>query len=102
MMAISTARSIRSITTSVASIPSAHTCRAIRRSSLTPSRASGGKLDALSEELAGRTLGDFVVRHRIGEGGYGAVYRAEQALLGREAVVKVLHGRHRSTKTVIQ
>jgi len=50
-----------------------------------------------SEELTGRTLGDFVVRHRIGEGGFGAVYRAEQPALGREAVVKVLHGRHRSS-----
>ncbi len=55
-----------------------------------------------AEELTGRTLGDFVVRHRIGEGGFGAVYRAEQPLLGREAVIKVLHGRHRSSKTAIQ
>jgi serine/threonine protein kinase/WD40 repeat protein len=55
-----------------------------------------------SEELTGRTLGDFVVRHRLGEGGYGAVYRAEQPLLGREAVVKVLHDRLRHSKTVIQ
>ena len=43
------------------------------------------------DELVGRTLGDFIVRERIGEGGYGAVYRAFQPLLGREAVVKVLH-----------
>ncbi len=54
------------------------------------------------EELTGRTLGDFVVRHKIGEGGFGAVYRAEQPLLGREAVIKVLHNRHRSSKTVLQ
>ncbi len=53
-------------------------------------------------ELTGRTLGDFVVRHRIGEGGFGEVYRAEQPVLGREAVIKVLHYRHRATKTVIQ
>ena len=55
-----------------------------------------------SEQLTGRTLGDFVVRHRIGEGGFGEVYRAEQPALGREAVIKVLHNRHRSSKTVIQ
>src|SRR5262249_57732071 len=54
------------------------------------------------DELTGRTLGDFVVRHRIGEGGFGEVYRAEQPLLGREAVIKVLHTRHRASKTVIQ
>ena len=53
-------------------------------------------------ELTGRTLGDFVVRHRIGEGGFGEVYRAEQPVLGREAVIKVLHHRHRATRIVIQ
>src|SRR5690349_17649717 len=54
------------------------------------------------EQLSGRTLGDFVVRHKIGEGGFGAVYQAEQPLLGREAVIKVLHTRHRASKTAIQ
>src|ERR1700690_2360177 len=39
--------------------------------------------------MIGRTLGDFIVRERIGEGGFGVVYRAEQPLLGRETVVKV-------------
>ena len=42
--------------------------------------------------LLGRTLGEFVVREKLGEGGFGEVYRAEQPLLGREAVIKVLHG----------
>ena len=55
-----------------------------------------------SDELTGRTLGDFVVRDRLGEGGFGAVYRAEQVVLGREAVVKVLHDRLRRSKTLIQ
>src|SRR5262249_13095953 len=32
----------------------------------------------------------------IGEGGFGAVYRAEQPVLGREAVIKVLHGKLRT------
>ncbi len=39
--------------------------------------------------LIGRALGDFIVREQIGAGGFGVVYRAEQPLLGREAVVKV-------------
>src|SRR5262249_4943139 len=47
-------------------------------------------------DLTGRTLGDFVVREPIGEGGFGAVYRAEQPVLGREAVIKVLHGKLRT------
>ena len=54
------------------------------------------------EELTGRTLGDFVVRHRVGEGGFGAVYRAEQIALGRDAIIKVLHRRLRHSNTVTQ
>src|SRR5215510_5209052 len=45
------------------------------------------------DELVGRSLGEFVLRERIGEGGFGAVYRAIQPALDREAVVKVLHSR---------
>ena len=54
------------------------------------------------EDLSGRKLGEFVLRARIGEGGFGAVYRCEQPLLGREAVVKVLHPRLRHNKVVLQ
>jgi len=41
-------------------------------------------------DLSGRRLGEFVLRERIDEGGFGAVYRCDQPVLGREAVVKVL------------
>src|SRR5256885_15690731 len=54
------------------------------------------------EDISGRTLGDFVVKERIGEGGFGAVYRAEQPALGREAVIKVLHAKHRKKDVIIQ
>src|SRR5256885_1701820 len=43
------------------------------------------------DQLVGRSLGEFVLRERIGEGGFGAVYRANQPALDREAVIKVLH-----------
>jgi hypothetical protein len=46
-------------------------------------------------DLSGRTLGDFVLREKIGEGGWGAVYRSEQPLLKREVVVKGHGGRIR-------
>src|SRR4030095_17023061 len=52
--------------------------------------------------LCRRTLGEFVLRDRIGEGGFGAVYRCEQPALGREAVVKVLHHRLRGNQVVRQ
>jgi WD40 repeat protein/serine/threonine protein kinase len=55
------------------------------------------------DDLSGRKLGEFVVREQIGEGGFGTVYACEQPLLGREAVVKVLHRkRHRRDVIVVQ
>ena len=44
-------------------------------------------------DLSNRTLGEFVLRERIGVGGHGTVYRCEQPALGRDAVVKVLRPR---------
>ena len=59
----------------------------------------GTDSDAL---LRDRRLGDFVLRECIGEGAFAAVYRCEQPLLGREAVVKVLHQRLRGSEVVLQ
>jgi len=56
-----------------------------------------GRLD-----LDGRTLGEFTLREKIGEGGFAAVHRAEQIALGREAVVKVLHTRLATSPEVAQ
>jgi eukaryotic-like serine/threonine-protein kinase len=42
-------------------------------------------------DLRGRMVGEFVLRERIGGGGFGEVYRGEQPRLRREVVVKVLH-----------
>jgi tRNA A-37 threonylcarbamoyl transferase component Bud32 len=53
-------------------------------------------------ELRGRQLGDFVLRECIGQGAFAAVYRCEQPLLGREAVIKVLHQRLRESEVVLQ
>ena len=54
------------------------------------------------DDLSGRKLGEFVVRELIDEGGFGAVYRCEQPLLGREAVVKVLHCKLRRRDVIVQ
>jgi tetratricopeptide (TPR) repeat protein len=43
--------------------------------------------------LEGRLLGEFRVDEKLGDGGFGTVYRATQQRLGREAVVKVLRTR---------
>jgi serine/threonine protein kinase len=53
-------------------------------------------------ELRGRQLGDFVLRECIGEGAFAMVYRSDQPLLGREAVVKVLHQRLRGSEVAFQ
>ena len=41
----------------------------------------------------GRRLGCFVLRERFDQGGFGAIYLADQPPLGRQVVVKVLHQR---------
>jgi WD40 repeat protein len=44
-------------------------------------------------DLAGRQLGEFLVRDKIGEGGGGQVWRATQEALGRDVVLKVVTSR---------
>lgn len=40
---------------------------------------------------AGTRVGDYILNEAIATGGFGTVYRAEHALFGTEAAVKVLH-----------
>ncbi|MEM6991900.1 MAG: serine/threonine-protein kinase [Myxococcota bacterium] len=45
-----------------------------------------------SDAMIGRSIiGQFVVRAKLGEGGMGAVYVADQPAIGRTAVIKVIH-----------
>jgi serine/threonine protein kinase len=68
-----------------------------------PAEQSVVRAQTESEDLLrGRQLGDFVLRECIGEGGFATVYRCDQPLLGREAVVKVLHYRLRASEVVFQ
>ena len=45
---------------------------------------------AFADALAGRTLGEFQIVEKIGEGGFSDVFRAVQPLLAREAVIYTL------------
>ena len=54
------------------------------------------------ENLCGRKLGEFVLRDRIDEGGFGDVYLCEQPLLRRMAVIKVLHPQLRRDDVTLQ
>jgi serine/threonine protein kinase len=71
---------------------------------LTPDRRMLPSVPRMADkdDLSGRKIGEFVLRERIGEGGFGAVYSCHQPLLGREAVIKVLHRRLRRRDTIVQ
>jgi WD40 repeat protein/serine/threonine protein kinase len=47
----------------------------------------------------GRRLGEFALGEKISEGGFGAIYRAEQVGLKRQAVVKILRSRFADDET---
>jgi tRNA A-37 threonylcarbamoyl transferase component Bud32 len=53
----------------------------------------GHHVDPLAADaMIGRSIiGQFVVRHKLGEGGMGAVYLADQPEIGRTVVIKVIH-----------
>jgi eukaryotic-like serine/threonine-protein kinase len=43
---------------------------------------------------AGHPVGEYLVEAKIGEGGFGAVYRGSHPLIGKLAAIKVLHRRY--------
>jgi eukaryotic-like serine/threonine-protein kinase len=57
---------------------------------LTPSNSMAGDTPVPTKDLTGRTIGDFRILRRLGEGGMGQVYLAEQISLQRKVALKVL------------
>jgi tRNA A-37 threonylcarbamoyl transferase component Bud32 len=54
------------------------------------------------DRLMGRTLnGRYLVERKIGEGGFGAVFRGRQVATGREVALKILHPHNVSDATVV-
>ncbi|MBW2528576.1 MAG: serine/threonine protein kinase, partial [Deltaproteobacteria bacterium] len=51
---------------------------------------AGLKLEVDRPLQSGETVGEYQVLDKIGEGGFGVVYRAEHPLIGKHAAVKVL------------
>ncbi len=49
----------------------------------------------------GTPIGEYVVADKLGEGGFGAVYRAEHPLIGKQVAIKVLSKRHSDDPTVV-
>jgi serine/threonine-protein kinase len=54
------------------------------------------------DQLIGRTLNNrYIVRKKIGEGGFGAVFEGKQLATEREVALKILHPQNVSDPTVI-
>src|SRR5438067_321924 len=51
---------------------------------------AGSAASAAEDDLTGRTLGDYRLLRRLGQGGMGQVYLAEQLSLRRKIAFKVL------------
>jgi len=50
----------------------------------------------------GHALGDYVIRGKLGEGGFGIVYRAEHARTGKSVAIKVIHVGQIATEELVQ
>jgi serine/threonine-protein kinase len=44
----------------------------------------------IMEDMSGQTIKGYVLRERIGSGGFGVVYRAQQTTVGREVAIKII------------
>jgi tRNA A-37 threonylcarbamoyl transferase component Bud32 len=54
------------------------------------------------ENLIGRTLNHrYLIEDKIGEGGFGAVFRGKQIATGREVALKILHPHNSNDQTII-
>ncbi len=51
---------------------------------------------------AGETVGDYVVSGKLGEGGFGSVFRAEHPLIGKQVAIKVLNRQYSADPAMVQ
>src|SRR5690349_2589177 len=53
------------------------------------------------DPIVGQTIGNYVVRQKLGEGGMGSVYLAEHPAIGKKVALKVLHAEFASNQEVV-
>src|SRR5439155_7764273 len=51
--------------------------------------------------MLGKTIGNYIVRHKLGEGGMGSVYFAEHPSIGKRVALKVLHADFASQPEIV-
>jgi serine/threonine-protein kinase len=87
--------------------PGAPAARSISPRSAPAAPGAGRRLDMRPippslDRLMGRTLnGRYLVERKIGEGGFGAVFRGRQVATGREVALKILHPHNLGDATVV-
>src|SRR5262245_45740155 len=51
--------------------------------------------------MIGKTIGNYIVRNKLGEGGMGSVYFAEHPSIGKRVALKVLHAQFASQPEIV-
>jgi hypothetical protein len=81
--------------------PSPRPAPAARAAAAAPPAPIRGPAQPL-ENLIGRTLNHrYIVEDKIGEGGFGAVFRGKQIATGREVALKILHPHNVHDETIV-
>ena len=57
--------------------------------------------DNTPELTAGEVVGEYRIESKLGEGGFGTVYRAVHPLIGKAAAIKVLHRQYSSSPQML-
>jgi serine/threonine-protein kinase len=65
---------------------------------LLPDEAFSGVEPDLAE---GHAVGEYRIERKLGEGGFGSVYRATHPLIGKTAAIKVLHRQYSSNPQMV-
>jgi serine/threonine-protein kinase len=76
--------------------------RIMEHASQTSAATANAGVPLWGQDLSGRTLGEFQVLRRLGQGGMGQVYLAEQVSLKRKVALKLLRPDWASNPTSLQ